>query len=244
MHILQHGLLTFYENRENFSDIISYVLLPDTVRFFTKERKYSHFELTNDGTKINGFIYPSDLSLLNHSYCKSHIINTKNENQAAIGNDTIIRYFDSVNVNLYPLPRKCYRLHLEQDVIFDNFIRNIIDCNNKFDDIFILYDGTKINGAKLRKLISEMENYGVYLLIQAIYKEMKIIINQDWINLNIITKMKKDYKKGIFENTIKFLKLNENMLNEINYFDGFTLDQTNFYKGKLRLLYDELNINY
>ena len=151
MHILQHGLLTFYKNKEDFSDIISYVLLPDTVRFFTKERKYSHFELTNNGTKINGFIYPNDLSLLNHLYCKTHIINIKDEKQAAIGNNTIISYFDSLNADLYDLPKKYYRLHLEQDIIFDRFIRNVIDCNEKFNDVFILYDGTKINGVKLSR---------------------------------------------------------------------------------------------
>lgn len=244
MHILQHGLLTFCKNKEDFNDIISYALLPDTIRFFTKERKYSHFELTNDGTKINGFIYPNDLSLLNNLYCKENIINAKNEEQSAIGNNIIISYFDNLNANLYDLPKKGYRLHLEQDIIFDNFIRNVINCNEKFNDIFILYDGTKINGVKLRKLIIEMENYGVFLLLQAIYKYMKITINQDWIDKNIVSRIKIDYKMELFENSVKFLKLNKNMITEIDCFDGFTLKQTNFYKRKIKLLYDELNINY
>ena len=43
-------------------------------------------------------------------------------------------------------------LHLQQDILFDRFIREQIDCSRKYEDIFFFH-GQKMNGKELRNVL-------------------------------------------------------------------------------------------
>lgn len=95
----------------------------------------------------------------------------------AIGEDTSLTLFCKTNTDL---PEKMYTgivTHLKQDIAFDKFIRMHIDCSKKLRDKFVFQE-RKMDGSGVRRLITEIEQYGIYALAFLIFKEKGILCNQ------------------------------------------------------------------
>lgn len=109
--------------------------------------------------------------------------------------------------------------HLIQDIIFDDFVRQKFDCSRKYEDIFIYKNSMneefiqKLNGVNFRKLLAEIEEFGIYILAYLFSINRNLCINQDWINEKILPILYEEYDKELADNTAKYL----NQTDKINY---------------------------
>lgn len=65
-------------------------------------------------------------------------------------------------------------MHLIQDYFYDEFIRNIIDCSDKYNDKFI-YNGKSIDGTTVRKYVADIEEDGFCILAKEIYDKCEVV---------------------------------------------------------------------
>lgn len=65
-------------------------------------------------------------------------------------------------------------MHLIQDYFYDEFIRKIIDCSDKYNDKFI-YNGKSIDGTTVRKYVADIEEDGFCILAKEIYDKCGVV---------------------------------------------------------------------
>lgn len=247
MKLLQHILLTYINERSVFNEI-SYILLPDILEYYTKDKKYTHFKYDTYNMEFNYFIFPNDLTLINEDYCKQNCFSKKDDEESLkskLNNKILIEKYILTNQHLYYMPFEAYKIHLKQDMAFDSFIEKIFNYNNQFSDKFYLNDGMMINNNELDIIISSLENYGISVLIKFIKDNFNIDIKIEWIKINIINRLKKDFDDEIYNNSVKLLIPNEEIIIEPNKFNIKLLNknQSLFYKMELLKFYESLNIN-
>lgn len=227
MITLQHSLVTLLginekeKNREDieeeFRKIIPYALLPDGIRRITGPRAYSHFEESSDGSDVAYMKFPQDLKSFSKEKFETdtskHIVS---QQPAALGEKTHIEKFVEENSDL---PRDYFagvKKHLTQDIIFDEFIRKIIDCSNKYEDVYT-FDGKKYNGNEIRKLIADIETEGFEIISYMAYKKLGITTNQEWFDKNVKKVLDESYPQGLADSTYTYMKIppkiNENITN-------------------------------
>lgn len=160
MLTLQHSLVTFLAldgDIDRFRFIVAYDLLPDAIRRYTGARQTSHFEINSTGTDVSFMKFPLDLKNLTKETSEKiegHLAG--DIKPCCIGETTQLHVFDQWNKHL-PIQYYCgIRMHLIQDYFYDEFIRNIIDCSDKYNDKFI-YNGKSIDGTTVRKYVADIE---------------------------------------------------------------------------------------
>ena len=214
-HIL-HSLYTYdmtYLHRYGAS-----VVYPDAIRAYTNgSRKYSHFEhVFRD--KYYYMVFPLSMDAP-RKIIEEHIKEVKEEIEAeipirisirnfrshdAIGEDTSLTLFCKTNTDL---PEKMYTgivTHLKQDIAFDKFIRMHIDCSKKLRDKFVFQE-RKMDGSGVRRLITEIEQYGIYALAFLIFKEKGILCNQSWLSERIKPILDRDYPADSFRYNFSYM---------------------------------------
>lgn len=172
MLTLQHSLVTFLAldgDIERFRFIVAYDLLPDAIRRYTGARQTSHFEINSTETDVSFMKFPLDLKNLTKETSEKiegHLAG--DIKPCCIGETTQLHVFDQWNKHL-PIQYYCgIRMHLIQDYFYDEFIRKIIDCNDKYNDKFI-YNGKSVDGATVRKYVADIEEDGFCILAKEIY---------------------------------------------------------------------------
>jgi hypothetical protein len=60
-------------------------------------------------------------------------------------------------------------MHLIQDYFYDEFIRKIIDCSDK-------YNGKSIDGTTVRKYVADIEEDGFCILAKEIYDKCGVVM--------------------------------------------------------------------
>lgn len=210
MITLQHILATFLSDKGNynlFKDEIAYALLPDSIRAYLRPRQYSHFEESSDKKDISWLEYPLDLNNItkeNTNEVNKHL--SENILPCCLGEKTILSEFYKHNQHLPDNYYNGVEKHLIQDMVFDNFIRDVINCDKKYDDIFIFND-KKLNGKEVRNLIANIEKQGFYVLAERVYKQYNITTNQQWFDKNVKPILYETYSEDLANNTYKFIKV-------------------------------------
>ncbi len=214
MTTLQHSLITLFSMNgdvENFEKVLPYTLLPDAIRRYSKLRQYSHFEESEDKTDISWIKYPKNIKTLSQQEINEtpkHIV--EGLRPAVIGEQTHIEKFESTNRHLPIDYFYNVKKHLEQDYIFDEFLRERIDVSGKYQDEFN-FNGEKLNGKQIREVISNIENQGLYILSYMMYKSYGITTNQEWFDEHIKSTLDKAYPQELSENTYKYMKIPEDI---------------------------------
>ena len=212
MITLQHTLSTLLHDKSTFHKVLPYALLPDAIRMFTGERQYSHFEKSFDDTDVSYMEYPLDIKNLTKediAVDKSdrtmyHLVS--NIKPCCIGEDTDISAFYQHNMHLPETYHKGVELHLKQDICFDKFIRDTIDCSHKYEHEFKFHNKT-YGDKEIRSIISDIEQYGVYVLAKDVYDKYNIVANQQWLDENVKPSLDKYYSSEMSENTYKYMKI-------------------------------------
>lgn len=151
---------------KNLQNGLGYVLLPDAVRAYSGPRPYSHFERSSDGKDVSYWAFPTDVKGYTKEFIQAdikeyaHLAEIK---PCAIGEDTDINAFYARNKHLPETMFTGIEMHLKQDIVFDKFIRDEIDCSNKYSDVFFFTERKWM--AKLLDLLSETLNSMAYMCL-------------------------------------------------------------------------------
>lgn len=215
MLTLQHTLTTLFALRgdeEKLDSEISYVLLPDAIRRYCGPRQYSHFEVhpTNE-ENISWMRYPLDIKHLNKEQ-----IDAMKEGQdkhlaegippCALGERSDIATFEKYNGHLPPKYFASVKKHLSQDITFDDFIREQIDCSKKYEDRYT-FRGEEFDGKGIRGKITEIENQGLYILAYMLHEAYGITANQEWFDKHVKQNLDREYSQDLADGTYKFMHI-------------------------------------
>lgn len=221
MITLQHTLITLLSlngDEKKLKEQIPYVLLPDAIRKYTGLRVYSHFEENARGTDVSWMKLPENLKdITAETINKQQFYLAEGIFPAALGEKSHIEVFENHNKHLPQDYFKGVKKHITQDIIFDNFIREIIDCTKKYEDKYS-YNGKEFNGKEIREWLSEMETHGFYILAYILKEKFGIKANQKWFDENVKAQLDKFYPEELSNATYKYMtipdKINERIENE------------------------------
>ena len=210
MLTLQHSLVTFLAldgDIDRFRFIVAYDLLPDAIRRYTGARQTSHFEINSTGTDVSFMKFPLDLKNLTKETSEKiegHLAG--DIKPCCIGETTQLHVFDQWNKHL-PIQYYCgIRMHLIQDYFYDEFIRNIIDCSDKYNDKFI-YNGKSIDGTTVRKYVADIEEDGFCILAKEIYDKCGVVTDQAWFDRNVRDIIETVYSDDLATGTYNYMKI-------------------------------------
>lgn len=210
MLTLQHSLVTFLAldgDIERFRFIVAYDLLPDAIRRYTGARQTSHFEINSTGTDVSFMKFPLDLKNLTKETSEKiegHLAG--DIKPCCIGETTQLHVFDQWNKHL-PIQYYCgIRMHLIQDYFYDEFIRKIIDCSDKYNDKFI-YNGKSVDGTTVRKYVADIEEDGFCILAKEIYDKYVVVTDQAWFDKNVRDIIKSVYSDDLATGTYNYMKI-------------------------------------
>lgn len=215
MLLVQHIMLSKLVYDDNkFEYLLSSVVIPDAIRAYTKNRELSHFEESSDhDNDISWLKFPKYLSLIDEEFMKFYLSDNGNNHylsrgirKCAVGENSNIETFYEHNKHLDNRVFKGVETHLKQDITFDEFIRNKIDCSKRYINEYSI-DDEKVNGEVARKLINFISNYHIYYLAYRLYKDKNIIANQNWLDDYILPIIQNDYSKDLFDKTSKFITM-------------------------------------
>ena len=131
MITLQHSLcylLIKNGDINTFKRGIAYCLIPDGIRAYIGARQYSHFEINPNQTDVSWYKFPTNLKELTKEKAneqEKHIADI--QLKSCLGETSQVAKFVETNQHL---PSDYYEgvlVHLIQDYIFDEWIRNNID---------------------------------------------------------------------------------------------------------------------
>lgn len=211
---IQHILGMMLAKGEKLSSRqIAAVVYPDAIRAYTGPRQYSHFEKSEDGTDISYMRFPEDMHAKKNAIEKSiaahgHLVS--DIRPCAIGENTDFDAFLAHNRHLTGEMKEGIVLHLQQDILFDRFIREQIDCSRKYEDIFF-FRGQKRNGKELRALISEIEQQGIYVMSYILYQKYHVSTHQGWLEKVVRPALEAEYPKDLAEKTFSYMRISSSV---------------------------------
>lgn len=228
MITLQHSLVTLFGylgHEDTFEKEAPYVLFPDAIRRYCGPRQYSHFEEKFDGSDISWVKFPSDIKSIDKEKMSKQPMHMVDEvKPCVIGEKTHVETFEEHNEHLSPEMYAGIKKHLIQDTMFDEFIREKIDCSRKYEDIFVFND-KEYNGQEIRKLIADIENQGVYVLAWMLNRSYGITTNQEWFDKHVKEQLDKVYPEDLAEGTYKYMKIPDVINERITNGDWSHLDE-------------------
>lgn len=196
MNVLQHALLTklaFHGDESTFNKIIPCVLLPDAITYYTEIPQVSHFERNVHDSKCSYMVYPDNPFELSSGYSyknkESEICHLESDyNPYPIGGDIDLDACSYHTVHLNSLQYKGIRLHLQQDIVYRKFLRDIINCTNESNGIF-QFEHEIMNHMALPILLEDIEQWGIYVLAYMLDSIGNIIpANQQWFDDVVINR--------------------------------------------------------
>ena len=191
---------------EKFRKDIPWVLLPDAIRCYSGNREYSHFEIAPDSGEISWIEFPEDLKNLSKESMQEHMWLATGIKKAVIGEQTCIDKYCMTNQTHSKYAQ--IRAHLEQDVILDRVVRELVDCSQKYDDVFVVNaTGETIDGQELRRRVASFEKYGFLYFAKKVYEETGIFPDQKWFDENVRKSLEDTYSEYMSENTYKYMKI-------------------------------------
>lgn len=243
MITLQHSLMTLLSvdgNIEQFKKEIAYALLPDGIRAITGPRQFSHFEKSEDGKESSWMKFPTNLK----NFTKEKFEEVKkslveNIRPCCMGEETDISAYVEHNQHLEPNYYNGILKHLIQDHHFDDFIRKVIDCTEKYEEKFY-FNGRQMDAKENRALIAEIENHGFYILAMHLYQKHGITANQEWFDKNVKSVLDEIYPEGLSESTYKYMKIDERINELITNHDWSEIENGAVTKNMYEEMYSDM----
>ena len=144
-------------------------------------------------------------------------------------------------------------MHLTQDFIYDNFIREHINCSKKYENIFVI-GGNTVDDKEVRHSITEIEEDGIAILARWIYNKFGIKANQQWFDENVHNVISKVYSKDLTDGTYTYMKIRSDINDAITSQDWTKVhfnktikldDYTLMYNKVLTLMNEiEMDLNF
>ena len=220
MITLQHSLcylLTKNGDIEKFKQGIAYCLLPDGIRAYIGARPYSHFEENPTQTDVSWYRFPNDLKNLTKEKANiqdRHLADI--QMKSCLGETSQVSKFVETNQHLSNDYYEGVLIHLIQDYIFDEWIRETIDCSNKYEPNAVFgFQGNQYNSLEIRQVIGDLEQYGFYLLAYICFEKYGIVANQEWFDKNVFEVLKDIYPLDLANSTYKYMKIPDSINEKI-----------------------------
>lgn len=211
-HTLAYVLSCKEYNEDDIRRMVPYVLLPDAIRCFTGPRQYSHFERARNEDDSSWMTFPADMKRLSKeafAQTESHLCRT---DPCVLGEETDLLAFVKHNHDIPDDMFKGVAIHLQQDIIFDEFVRREINCSRMYEDRFV-YNGQEVGGKEVRAIISDMEDDGMRVLAGLVHDKFGITADQKWFDRIVKPALDKVYPKAMAESCYKYMKMSP----ELNY---------------------------
>lgn len=236
---IQHVMLeTLNEDCSNRK--MAAVIFPDAIRKYTKHRQLSHFEKgSNNVSDTSWFCFNRDMKSAEKSAACAQKHLSSSIVPAAIGEDTSVHEFIVHNKHLDKEMFDGILIHLTQDVKFDKFIRNKIDCSGKYEDLFV-FNGEKMDSKAVRGFIGDIEQRGIYVLAHELYEKKGIICNQQWFADNIKPILESEYSEDLADTTFGFMKIRPDINELITNKDWSHLDNYVIKKSEYLEMYNDV----
>lgn len=226
MITLQHTLSTLEAcngDVEKLKKVISSVLLPDAIRKYSKYRQTSHFEQNATGDKYSYMKFPTDTkNLTAETIGNVESVLQEDAAQGCMGEVTSIEVFENTNGHL---PVDMYygvRAHLNQDVVFDKWIRqelNLVDYDAPEEvqrfQIEAMREISGDNAKALRGRIADIEAQGFELLAKRVYDSYGITCNQEWFDSVVRDTLKENYSQDLADGTYGYMAISKEMNDRI-----------------------------
>lgn len=204
--------------RHLFEQMLPGVLLPDAIRCYGLSRIVTHFEKHYITGEASGIEFPaiSKLKTLDKDKVANlRIVNAENLSgekldyeQVAIGDETSLTAFKMMNSHLPNLDFKSIQIHLIQDSVYDEYIRQVIDCSlRRYPGNIFKFEGKVFDAKQVRQLISEIEEQEFRFMCDIYERENGEKINQEWFDNNVRTVIESAYCPQMAEKTLGFIKI-------------------------------------
>ena len=200
------------------------VLLPDAIRCYGLSRIVTHFEKHYITGEASGIEFPaiSKLKTLDKDKVANlRIVNAENLSgekldyeQVAIGDETSLTAFKMMNSHLPNLDFKSIQIHLIQDSVYDEYIRQVIDCSlRRYPGNIFKFEGKIFDAKQVRQLISEIEEQEFRYMCSIFEKENGEKIDQKWFDENVKPIIFSAYSPEMAEKTWAYIKIDNDSPN-------------------------------
>lgn len=245
-HAMCSALYFKSDNSIEFNEHLGYILLPDAIRAYSGARQYSHFEMSRDGSDTSYWSFPCDIKHCTKESIQKDINDyghlVSDIKPCAIGEDTDIGAFYATNEHLPEVMFTGIEMHLKQDIVFDAFIRDEIDCSDKYNDVY-RFNGQQLNGANVRSLIGDIEQHGIYILAHMVFKETGIKITNNWISDIVSPILYEEYPEDLADKTLGFMHIRDDINQFIESENWAHLDEGLIPRSDYEEMYSRV-INY
>lgn len=226
MITLQHTLSTLEAcngDVDKLKKVLSSVLLPDAIRRYSKDRQTSHFEQNAAGDKYSYMKFPTDVKNLTADSIgnvERHL--QEDAAKGCMGEVTSIEVFEKTNTHLQADMFYGVRAHLDQDRIFDIWIRDqleLVDYNapeeKQREQIVAMRDIQGDDAKALRGRIADIEAQGFELLASRIYENYGITCNQEWFDSVVRDTLREEYSQDLADGTYAYMEIEKEMNDRI-----------------------------
>lgn len=242
---MQHVMCLYEKNGHPSNRLVAATVYPDAIRAYTGPRQYSHFEKSYDGSDSSYMTFLSDMKaekdVVTEQLAKTkHLVS--DVKPCVIGEETDIQAFYNHNKGLESEMKKGIGYHLQQDMTFDTFIRDEIDCSKKYDDVFE-FQGDTFDGKGVRGLIGDIEQHGIYVMAHRLYEKQGITANQAWFEENVKPALDDQYCADLSGKTFSFMKISPAVNQLITEHDWSKLNDGPVALQDYNVLYDTVQKN-
>ena len=200
-------------------EMIAYAVLPDAIRCFNfgdgikNNRVVSHFEVHPVTGVASGMAFPepAELKILTDEMVRKKVVHVEGDyHQVAIGDISNLGAYIQLNTHLPELEFKGIFNHLIQDSIYNNYVRSLIDSQEKSDGKFrYTVTGEMYDTTSVRKLIGNIEQQEFRYLASIFEKETGFKTNEYFENV-VFPVIRSAFCEKMAETTIKYINLDDN----------------------------------
>lgn len=207
-------------------------IFPDAIRAYSVPRQLSHFERSDNRRSSSWWTMPTEMSSLTPELVKSSIAAGSHlvwNAPAPFGRETDVPAFLEHNP-LMRYNREMYAgvlSHLSaQDMAFDSFVRwKILNLKDMRKDRIYLQPKIKeecripscvqtscengrivLDGKEARRLITEIEIFGVYVLAHQVYERWSIVCDQEWFDTCVSSLLYQAYPQDLADKSLKYMR--------------------------------------
>lgn len=193
------------------------VITNDSVRCWTGLREYTHFTKNPVTGEVSWIKFPeADVKEWTEEMVKSmDCFSAGKPGQAIIDEATVPE--EMWKHNAHTKQNENFFLHLVQDVVYDDFVRECIDCSRRYENVYV-FDGKEYTGEQLRGngmerwtkgLINELDDQFYVLLAKRFFEVTGVKANRDWLENIMKPAIVKCYSPELAVKTIKFVSLSD-----------------------------------
>lgn len=196
-------------------ELIAYSILPDVIRAYTGKREYSHFEWDSSKNDYSWISFPDNVKNYTQEIfnsCPKYLVGKINN--SVMGNEINLNSFYEHNNDLPKKIKQGIAIHLIEDIAWDEFIRELIDCSQKEQDVFNFRDET-LDGKQTRRIVDDLSQFGVYILAERLYETQNIVTDNKWVQTYIKDLLETYYPSDLAEKALSFMHIDEQINNYI-----------------------------